>query len=180
MNDKTTSEPADNTSQATGSETVRRYRKPASPDDRLRGTLLQNLRLKRKLDFAGFADLTGLSVDVIRQSERGAHSLTAQEIQAICVATETPVVYFFPATQPASMRVLPSGEPGMSLGAWLKEKRLLKGYSQTDAANRIGITKQAISKIERDDNQIGPSHLEKYAETVGVTVQEIVERMSLD
>ncbi len=45
------------------------------------------------------------------------------------------------------------------VGSQLKSLRKLAGYSQTDLANKVGVTFQQIQKYERGTNRIGASRL---------------------
>lgn len=45
------------------------------------------------------------------------------------------------------------------VGSQLKSLRKLAGYSQTELANKVGVTFQQIQKYERGTNRIGASRL---------------------
>lgn len=51
----------------------------------------------------------------------------------------------------------------MELGQKIKEIREAEGISQTELGNRIGLHKQAISRIERGVNSISFEKLEEIA-----------------
>lgn len=54
------------------------------------------------------------------------------------------------------------------VGAQLKILRKSAGYSQTDLANKVGITFQQIQKYERGTNRIGASRLWEFCKVFNV------------
>ena len=55
------------------------------------------------------------------------------------------------------------------LGRKIERVRRLRGMSQTELGELLGITKQAVSKMEQNEN-IDDERLEKIASALGVTV----------
>lgn len=49
------------------------------------------------------------------------------------------------------------------------------GMSQQDVADRLGLTQQAVAKIERYDNDPKLSTLRRYAHAIGALVDHVVE-----
>jgi transcriptional regulator with XRE-family HTH domain len=54
------------------------------------------------------------------------------------------------------------------VGAQLKALRKSAGYSQTELANKVGVTFQQIQKYERGTNRIGASRLWEFCKVFGV------------
>lgn len=54
------------------------------------------------------------------------------------------------------------------VGAQLKILRKSAGYSQTDLANKVGVTFQQIQKYERGTNRIGASRLWEFCKVFNV------------
>jgi len=55
------------------------------------------------------------------------------------------------------------------IGKRIKMQRLTRGLSQTDVANRLGITFQQIQKYERGLNRVGAGRLQEIANLFRVT-----------
>src|SRR5215472_10261458 len=55
------------------------------------------------------------------------------------------------------------------VGKRIKMRRLVRGLSQTDVANRLGITFQQIQKYEKGANRIGAGRLQEMANLFRVT-----------
>jgi transcriptional regulator with XRE-family HTH domain len=64
-----------------------------------------------------------------------------------------------------------------TLGEFVRIRRTDLGMSQTDLAVRIGVTKQAVSDVERDKWTMAPRHIRQYATALGVDVHEILARI---
>ena len=60
------------------------------------------------------------------------------------------------------------------LGRKIERVRRLRGMSQTELGELLGITKQAVSKMEQNEN-IDDERLEKIASALGVTVDGLKE-----
>ena len=54
------------------------------------------------------------------------------------------------------------------VGSQLKSLRKLAGYSQTELANKVGVTFQQIQKYERGTNRIGASRLWGFCKVFNV------------
>jgi transcriptional regulator with XRE-family HTH domain len=63
-----------------------------------------------------------------------------------------------------------SGPAGPSFGVRLKKSREQKGWSQTDLAQKSGLTPAAISQIEADDRQPSFKTLSSLAAALGISV----------
>lgn len=61
------------------------------------------------------------------------------------------------------------------VGGQVKLRRAVVGMSQTELANRLGITFQQVQKYEKGANRIGASRLYLIAEILNVTVQSFFE-----
>jgi transcriptional regulator with XRE-family HTH domain len=59
---------------------------------------------------------------------------------------------------------------GSHIGRKIERIRHLRGMSQTDLGNLLGITKQAVSKIEQSD-EMDDNRLNDVASALGVTVE---------
>lgn len=55
----------------------------------------------------------------------------------------------------------------MTVGDRIKEQRELLGYSQEELANKMGISRQAISKAEKKEGSLTTAKVKKYAEALG-------------
>lgn len=63
----------------------------------------------------------------------------------------------------------------MSLGYRLKEVRTKKGFTQDEAAKRLGITFQALSNYERDVRDPDTALLKNMAELYGVSTDFLLD-----
>jgi len=61
------------------------------------------------------------------------------------------------------------------VGRNIRTYRLLKGISQTDLGDKVGITFQQIQKYEKGVNRVGSSRLFLIAEALGVPVTDLFE-----
>lgn len=61
------------------------------------------------------------------------------------------------------------------VGAQVKLRRAVVGMSQTELANRLGITFQQVQKYEKGANRIGASRLYLIAEILNVSVQSFFD-----
>lgn len=58
----------------------------------------------------------------------------------------------------------------ISVGTKIRARRLLLGLSQSDLADRLGVTFQQIQKYERGANRVGSSRLYKVAQALNVSI----------
>ncbi len=58
----------------------------------------------------------------------------------------------------------------IDVGRRIRAQRLVRGMSQTELANRIGITFQQVQKYEKGVNRVGAGRLTRIAEVLGVPV----------
>lgn len=61
------------------------------------------------------------------------------------------------------------------VGAQIKQRRTVLGMSQTELANRLGITFQQVQKYEKGANRVGSSRLYEISEILGVPLQSFFE-----
>lgn len=61
-----------------------------------------------------------------------------------------------------------------SIHACLKEARIDKGLTQEEAADRIGVTRQAVSAYESGKRQPGIDMLMKLAEVYEVSIENLL------
>ncbi len=61
------------------------------------------------------------------------------------------------------------------VGAQIKQRRTIVGMSQTELANRLGITFQQVQKYEKGANRVGSSRLYEISEILGVQIQSFFE-----
>ena len=61
------------------------------------------------------------------------------------------------------------------VGSQLKSLRKLAGYSQTELANKVGVTFQQIQKYERGTNRIGASRLWGFCKVFNVSPDKFFE-----
>jgi transcriptional regulator with XRE-family HTH domain len=62
---------------------------------------------------------------------------------------------------------------GDSFGARLRTARKRAGLNQTELAERVGVTRQTVTKWEREHRLMRPSALPRIAEALGVTTDEL-------
>jgi transcriptional regulator with XRE-family HTH domain len=63
----------------------------------------------------------------------------------------------------------------IKLGAALKAARKRKGMTQEQVANRLNVTKMAISHWERGDRSMYAADLLRFCDAVGADVNEIIK-----
>ena len=56
------------------------------------------------------------------------------------------------------------------VGRRIRAQRLVRGMSQTDLGNQLGITFQQVQKYEKGTNRVGAGRLTRIAEVLGVPV----------
>lgn len=61
----------------------------------------------------------------------------------------------------------------MKIGEKVRKIRLLRDFKQETLAEKLGITTQAYSKLERDDTKMDTNRLMQIAEILGVSVEDI-------
>ena len=61
------------------------------------------------------------------------------------------------------------------VGGKIKLRRAVVGMSQTELANRLGITFQQVQKYEKGANRVGASRLYLISEILGVPLQSFFE-----
>jgi transcriptional regulator with XRE-family HTH domain len=61
------------------------------------------------------------------------------------------------------------------VGARIRALRVTRGLSQTDLADKLGVTFQQVQKYEKGANRIGASRLSRIANMLGVAVGELFE-----
>ena len=64
------------------------------------------------------------------------------------------------------------------VGGKIKLRRAVVGMSQTELANRLGITFQQVQKYEKGSNRVSASRLYQMAQILGVPVQFFFEDVS--
>lgn len=62
----------------------------------------------------------------------------------------------------------------MTLGSKIRTLRKMKGFSQENIADMIGISSTAYAKIERDETDASDSRIEQIAKALNVTKAELV------
>jgi transcriptional regulator with XRE-family HTH domain len=61
------------------------------------------------------------------------------------------------------------------VGEKLKRLRTLNALTQTELAQRAGLTTAAVARIERDEAEPRPSTLRKLAEALDVRPRDLIE-----
>jgi transcriptional regulator with XRE-family HTH domain len=61
----------------------------------------------------------------------------------------------------------------VSVGSKIRSRRLLKGWSQTDLALRLGITFQQVQKYEKGANRVAASRLHTIAEVLEMPIADL-------
>lgn len=56
----------------------------------------------------------------------------------------------------------------------IKRARKLNGMTVYDVAQKVGITAGAVSRIERGLSGVRPSNAKKLAETLGISIEEVI------
>ena len=63
-----------------------------------------------------------------------------------------------------------TNKAGLKRGRKIERVRKLRGFTQSDLAEKLGVSKQAISKLEQAEN-IGDEKLNEVAIALGVTFE---------
>lgn len=63
-----------------------------------------------------------------------------------------------------------------TVGAKIRVLRVSRGLSQSDLADKIGVTFQQVQKYEKGANRVGASRLSQIADVVGVSVGDLFEQ----
>jgi transcriptional regulator with XRE-family HTH domain len=73
-------------------------------------------------------------------------------------------------------RDAPKGEQGFNrkIGQRLRELRVLNGLTQTELGQKVGVSYQQVQKYERGTNNMTTWKLTRFAESLGVTVNEFL------
>ena len=66
------------------------------------------------------------------------------------------------------------------LGYVLKKTRKAKKIYQPQIAEKLNVTKMAVSYWENGRNPISAERLKEYCDAIGVSVQEVFDRMESD
>lgn len=61
----------------------------------------------------------------------------------------------------------------MSIGKKIKELRFRNGLTQDELGQKLGITKSAVSNLEKDGSRPSPSTIKKLSEIFGVTLEDL-------
>ena len=61
------------------------------------------------------------------------------------------------------------------VGAKIRVLRVSRGLSQSDLADKIGVTFQQVQKYEKGANRVGASRLSQIANVLGISVGELFE-----
>jgi transcriptional regulator with XRE-family HTH domain len=65
------------------------------------------------------------------------------------------------------------------LGYVLKKTRKAKKICQPQIAEKLNVTKMAVSYWENGRNSISAEQLKQYCDAIGVSVQEVFDRMEM-
>ncbi len=65
------------------------------------------------------------------------------------------------------------------LGATLRQFRMRAKISQTEMANRLGVTKMAVSHWEIGDRTMTAKNLKNYCDILGIKMQDVFDRMAI-
>lgn len=65
------------------------------------------------------------------------------------------------------------------LGYVLKKTRKAKRIYQPQIAEKLNVTKMAVSHWENGRNPISAERLKQYCDAIGVSVQEVFDRMEM-
>ena len=64
------------------------------------------------------------------------------------------------------------------VGARIRMQRMVRGVSQTDLGNAVGISFQQIQKYEKGSNRVGASRLHQIADALEVTPESFFEEVT--
>jgi transcriptional regulator with XRE-family HTH domain len=67
-----------------------------------------------------------------------------------------------------------------ALGQRIRELRLAQGYSQEAFADRCGLHRTFMGTLERGESNVSFSNLAKVAETLGITLSELLTGIEAD
>jgi transcriptional regulator with XRE-family HTH domain len=65
-----------------------------------------------------------------------------------------------------------------SVGARIRMQRMVRGLSQTDLGNAVGVTFQQIQKYEKGSNRVGASRLQQIANVLKVAPDFFFDKAS--
>lgn len=65
------------------------------------------------------------------------------------------------------------------MNSFIRKLRVTRRISQTEVAQKLGISQNAYSRIERGLTRISTERLQKLAEIFGITVQELLTEQEL-
>lgn len=68
----------------------------------------------------------------------------------------------------------------VAVGERIRAARLLRGLSQSDLADAIGVSFQQVQKYERGSNRVSASRLYDLSRILGVAIQEFFEDVPED
>jgi transcriptional regulator with XRE-family HTH domain len=66
------------------------------------------------------------------------------------------------------------------VGARIRLKRVMRGLTQSDLAQRVGISFQSVQKYERGENRVSASRLHEFAQVLGVGEQYFFDGLTPD
>lgn len=77
------------------------------------------------------------------------------------------------------MKRMDSKELNATLGNFLRQKREQKGISQQQIADKLGVTKTAVSYWESGKRSMYASTLFDYCDAIDYDVDELIKRITL-
>ena len=70
----------------------------------------------------------------------------------------------------------PDQDDAHAFGAWLKQRRAARGYSQQDLAGILGVSAAHLSRVESGEKGLSETCIERAAEALGIDPQELALR----
>ncbi|AQG78076.1 helix-turn-helix domain-containing protein [Spirosoma montaniterrae] len=135
--------------------------------DKIRADLLKSSRLEQSLSYDEFAEMVCIDADRLQRIETYQEPLSATEIEIFCYIKQVPLIDFFPLLQKGA---------NSSMGQFVRTHRRARGLSQEALGVAIGVTKQAISKIEMGESYPSHMHLKPLAIVLSVPLTELLAR----
>jgi transcriptional regulator with XRE-family HTH domain len=147
------------------------------------GTLLWELRTAGGWSQGKLAKRAGVSKAALSQWESGARQPRVEELEAVLDALGTDAAgrafVFAHIEAPRAFRHLrATADPGLgpppAAGDLLRAMRLRKGWTQEQAAARVGVVRSAVAHWERGDRLPAPEQLQALCYALGAREEELV------
>lgn len=148
------------------------------------GVLLRDARNKKNRSIEECASALGMDVDTFEEYEIGQRSPSLPELEILSFALDIPVEHFL--TQESLWQ---EKDPNRvvwleqlyairqrTIGAMIRKGRLDSGVSQAEMAGHVGLTPEEMEAVETGQRSIEMPHLEVICDTLGLKIEELLDR----